>query len=89
MTKIDLKVTQEVRKLCEAKRIKMRKLAALAGTLTSLAFGFKETKKELKWWIRHLHRLNGRKIIEEGRIVHIFTDASKSGWGGTMGRSAG
>lgn len=110
------KVISEIRKVGKLKRIQMRKLAALSGTLTSLAFGFspsqihqrllqrnlilfmnrkipwdnqipvfKTTKRELKWWERHLGRLNGIPLLErEGEEVHIYTDASKTGWGGVF-----
>ena len=106
------KTLQEARRTLGLKKIKLRKLAAFSGLLSSLAFGFGpnqihqrmiqrnialfnqrkvpwdhaipvfgETKKELRWWIRYLTRWNGKNIIDDGEECHIYTDASKSGWG--------
>lgn len=109
------KTLQEATRALHLKKIKLRKLAAFSGLLSSLAFGFgpnqihqrmiqrnialfnqrrvpwdhpvpvfKETKRELHWWIRYLTRWNGKSIIEDEEECHIYTDASKSGWGASL-----
>ena len=107
------KVKQELTKLLETPRTKLRKLAAIAGTLASFSMGFlpafihqrcmqqniilfgkrkvpwdhevpifQRTKREIKWWISHMTQFNGRPIVEEeSNAIHIYTDASKTGWG--------
>ena len=41
-------------------------------------------RKDLKWWYENLARVNGRAIWLSEPVVKIFSDASLSGWGGSM-----
>lgn len=107
------KLKSELKKALAAKKLKMRKLAALAGLLTATAAGFepcyinqrfiqanmilfqkrgyswdseipilRRSKEELLWWSRRLEELNGRPLLEAQETpIHVFTDASLSGWG--------
>ena len=42
-------------------------------------------RKDLKWWIHHLLRANGKKLKSPIPKLTLETDASKSGWGATSG----
>jgi hypothetical protein len=42
-------------------------------------------KDELQWWLDNLEKSNGRGIIQQPKDVDLYTDASGSGWGATLG----
>ncbi len=44
-------------------------------------------RKELKWWITHSERWNGKNIVVDQPNFVIELDASLKGWGQPMGRS--
>ena len=46
-----------------------------------------EAKDELQWWLAHLNAWNGRALLRPSPDVIIETDASRSGWGGSLSGS--
>ena len=42
-------------------------------------------KEELKWWINPLNLTKGKSLKNQSIDLILFSDASKTGWGGTLG----
>jgi hypothetical protein len=44
-----------------------------------------EAKLDLQWWVRELPTLKGRPLFEQQPALVIYSDASRSGWGRSVG----
>ena len=44
-----------------------------------------EAKLDLQWWVRELPTLRGRPLFEQQPALVIYSDASRSGWGWSVG----
>lgn len=70
------------------KILEREKTAALEKSGNNYEFSMKisdEVKKDLRWWINTIPKATS-PLTRSKFTVTIFTDASKSGWGGTCGQ---